>query len=272
MKQTARHGAGIGSLFLLFALAPVLALAQVKITEVMYDAPGADDGREWIEITNTGSSEVNIGKYKLLESGTHHGLNLVSGSALLGAGSSAVIAADATKFIADYPSYSGALFDSAFSLSNAGESLEIEDASTSPLDSIFYAAQAGANGEGGSLHLEGSTFAAAMPNPGTYPGALAAVPPPAAKAVPIKQAKAAPAKAVSAKVSAAKPASTKAVQGSSPEFTQAAAAAAESPQIPPLYLWIAGCAAVVLLGMAGICVALLQKKETSAIAEEFKIE
>ena len=48
----------------LFAL-PLFAYASIEITEIMYDAPGADTGREWVEVTNTGVSPADISNYKL---------------------------------------------------------------------------------------------------------------------------------------------------------------------------------------------------------------
>ena len=92
-------------LILLFALAaPARAFAAVQFTEVMYDAPGADTGREWLEVTNAGAVAVDTAGYKLFESGVNHGLILVQGTTTLAAGESAVITANPQKFLADYPS------------------------------------------------------------------------------------------------------------------------------------------------------------------------
>src|SRR3569623_180569 len=150
-------------------LLPSFVFAQVKITEVMYDASGADSGREWIEVANTGSENVDIGKYKLFENGTNHSLTLSAGSSSLAPNSAAVIAADAQKFLSDYPGFSGSLFDSAFSLSNTGEPLVLKNASSSALDTVSYAAVAEANGTGGSLNEKDGAWVAAMARPAIYP-------------------------------------------------------------------------------------------------------
>ncbi|MES2006822.1 MAG: lamin tail domain-containing protein, partial [Patescibacteria group bacterium] len=126
----------------------------MQITEVMYDTPGSDAGREWVEITNTGLENIDVGKYKLFENDTNHGLKLVSGSSTLTPGASAVLASDAAKFLIDYPNFSGILFDTAFALSNTGESLAIKDASSTVLSTIEYSALEDANGTGGSLQLQ----------------------------------------------------------------------------------------------------------------------
>src|SRR4051812_27298350 len=96
------------------------ALAQVVINEVMYDLPGTDTGREWIEVYNGGSSSVDLSGWKLFEASTTHALTNVSGGTTLSAGGYAIIADDASKFLIDWPSFAGTLFDSVFSLSNTG--------------------------------------------------------------------------------------------------------------------------------------------------------
>ena len=42
------------------AFAPSRAQATVIINEVMYDLSGADDGREWIELYNDGTTDVEM--------------------------------------------------------------------------------------------------------------------------------------------------------------------------------------------------------------------
>ncbi len=242
----------------------------------MYDAPGADEGREWIEVTNVGNNPVDLGKFKLLESGTHHGLAVVSGGRTLAAGASAVIAADTKNFAVDYPSYSGILFDSAFALLNTGELLVIEDASTTPLDTVLYTAAVGADGEGGSLHKNGSSFASALPNPGIYPGELIAVPKAAVqeKAVPKTPTKKSASSAAPAKSPSQKTSAVSAYNSAQPAAPVHALAQppVKIPAIPQLYLWILGCVAVILLGIAGVCLVLLGRQETPVTADEFKIQ
>src|SRR3989338_2889840 len=117
----------IFSLFVLVIFFPAFAHASVVFTEIMYDVSGTDTGREWVEITNTGTVSVDVSWYKFFEANTNHALVLISSSGTLQAGSSAVIADDATKFKIDWPSYAGTLFDSSFSLSNTGESIALRD-------------------------------------------------------------------------------------------------------------------------------------------------
>ena len=108
----------------LFAL-PLFAHASIEITEVMYDVPGADQGREWVEVTNTGIVAIDISKFKFLEGGVKHKLNVVQGSDILAPGAVAVIASDPVQFLSEHEEFAGTLIKSSFSLSNTGETLAI---------------------------------------------------------------------------------------------------------------------------------------------------
>lgn len=258
-------GAGTGSL--LIAFLPVFVFAQVEVTEIMYDAPGSDSGREWIEITNTGSEILDVGKYKLFENGTNHGLKVISGSSQLLPGASAIVAADAAKFAADYPAYTATLFDSAFSLSNEGESFAIKNASSSVMSDVTYVATPDASGTGGSLHFKNGTFVAALSNPGVYPGELITVP-----KAPAKE-KAAPKTKASAKSTSTKTPSTKsAAVSEGPDAITHTAAAASSFSIPPLFLWLTALAGILLAGVAGVIFLFAKSPKTNSLAGEFTIE
>lgn len=149
------------------ALLPSAAAASVRINEVMYDLEGTDTDREWIEIVNNGSAAVDIVSFKLFEGNTNHALTVVSGSTVLPAGAVAVIAAVPAKFMIDWPGFTGTLLDSAFSLSNSGETLAIKNGSDGIEDEVPYASTMGAQGDGKSLGRSGSTFTAQAPSPGS---------------------------------------------------------------------------------------------------------
>lgn len=138
------------------------------ISEIMYDLPGSDAGREWIEITNTSSQPVDVSSLKLFEASTNHALSLVLGSKILPPNGSAIIADDPVKFKIDWPNYLGALFNSTFTLSNANETLVLKDSSLATVDSVSYDHSQGAAGDGNSLQWNGSIFVPSKPTPGTY--------------------------------------------------------------------------------------------------------
>jgi hypothetical protein len=155
---------------LFMAAFPSVSHASVQITEIMYDLEGSDTGREWVEVTNRGDSAVDISAFRLFEGGVNHRLTSVQGTTVLSAGASAIIADDTTKFLADWPAFSGSLFDSSFSggLSNTGELLTLRNGDLADEDSITYSSEWGASGDGTSLARSGSAFSAAAPTPGAY--------------------------------------------------------------------------------------------------------
>lgn len=143
---------------------PIVSFANISITEIMYDVSGSDTGREWIEIT--ASADTDISNWKFFEANTNHGLTLVKGSATITAGVAAVIADDADKFLIDYPSFIGILFDSSFSLNNTGETIAMRNPDGIDTDSILYNPALGAAGDGNSLQKINGVWAAAAPTPG----------------------------------------------------------------------------------------------------------
>jgi hypothetical protein len=153
---------------------PVYALAQVAISEVMYDPAGTDTKREWIEVCNVSSSSIDLTTFKLFESGSNHSIVAFSGGSSLEAGQCGVLADDPASFKVDYPSFSGALFDSSFSLSNSGEQLILRSAADADIDVTTYPATA-AKGDGNTLHRSGSTYAAASASPGSEVGFAAPI-------------------------------------------------------------------------------------------------
>ncbi len=152
--------------FAVFIFLPQCTHAAVIINEVMYDVPGADTGHEWIEIENIGPSEFDLTAKDLRFSdrGGKHLLTLYGGSGVISAGGVAILADKPAVFLADHPSWQGALFDSAFSLTATQTIGLTEDADT--LDSVSYTSTLGAKGDGQSLHRVGATFISGPANPG----------------------------------------------------------------------------------------------------------
>lgn len=144
-----------------------IAHAGLVINEIMYDAPGTDTDHEWIEVYNGGASSVDLTTYKLFEANTNHSLVSVSGGNTLAAGGYAVIAATPDTFEIDWPTFSGILLDSSFSLSNeTGETLSLKDASGAVTDTVTYATSAGAAGDGNTLGLVDGNWVSGTPTPG----------------------------------------------------------------------------------------------------------
>lgn len=137
------------------------------ISEIMYDPSGADIGREWVEVYNDTSSSIVLSSWKFLESGTNHGITIYQGGDSIPASGYAVIADNAVKFLADFPSYQGVLYDSAFSLINTGEPLTMKDGGGSSIDTVTYDTSLGGVNDGTTL----SKISGAWVRGNTTPGA-----------------------------------------------------------------------------------------------------
>lgn len=146
--------------FCTFLAFPAYAFAQIIITEIMYDVPGTDTGREWIEVKNSGSEVVDLGLWKLFEANVAHKIsaaaNSVAAGSILPAGGYAIIADNPDKFLTDNPGFSGLLLDSAFSLSSAGETLAARNPEGVDVDTVAYSPEWGAGGDGFSLQKTNS--------------------------------------------------------------------------------------------------------------------
>lgn len=160
------------------------AAGRLILTEIMYDAPGTDSGREWIEVQNAGTSSVDLSTWRLFEANTNHKISAAVGSngatstPDLAVGGFAIIADVPDKFMADNPTYRGLLFDSAFSLSNDGEPLALHDETLAESDAVSYQPGWGAAGDGNTLQKSaGGVWISAPATPGAATTASASEPP-----------------------------------------------------------------------------------------------
>jgi len=135
------------------------------INEIMYDLPGSDTGREWIEIYNSGPESIDLSKFFIREAETNHKLDITTGSTVIPQGGFAVIADTPSKFLIDNPQFTGVLFGSSFSLSNTGESLVLKNGDIE-VDTISYVSTLGGVGDGNTLARSGNTFVSSSPTPG----------------------------------------------------------------------------------------------------------
>ncbi len=145
-----------------------VAFAQVVINEIMYDLPkdsGSDIGREWIEVFNNGSKDVDLSGWRFYEAKTNHRLKLFKGNSVLHAGGYAIIADNPEKFLVDNVGFAGTIFDSSFSLKNTGEAIALRDSSLVDIDSVTYSSKQGAKGDGNSLQKINNSWAAYSPTP-----------------------------------------------------------------------------------------------------------
>ncbi len=158
-----------GLLIFIMIVFPGLAMGStLRITEIMYDAPGTDSTNEWIEVLNTGESSIDLTTYKFFENNTAHSITALGTLNLLEAGQYAIIADNAENFKNNYPNLpTSNIYDSVFSLSNsAGEYLAIKDSAGEITHEITYSPAVGANGDGNTLHISSTnSIIAGIPSP-----------------------------------------------------------------------------------------------------------
>ncbi|MDP2593436.1 MAG: lamin tail domain-containing protein [bacterium] len=161
------------TIFLLCAMLvfSVTEAGSVQITEIMYDlgsAEGneADSGREWVEIYNDSGEDVELSSWRFTEEGRNHKIADFGKGTTIPAHGYAVIADNADKFLGDWPTFSGIVFDSSFSLKNSSGTLSLKNESGVEVYSFPYDSSFGASGDGNSLQFDGSKWVASKPSPG----------------------------------------------------------------------------------------------------------
>ena len=177
-KNKGRLPTAIALCFLfIFLYTPFFLFAQIEITEIMYNTgenvggSKADGGREWIEIYNNGTEDIDLNGWKLYEAETNHKITAVveGGTLILPAGAYAIVADKPETFRIDWPNFSGLIFDSAFSLINKeeGEILIIRDFNLEDVSQVSYFPVEEADDTGNSLQkMNDGTWGACVPSPG----------------------------------------------------------------------------------------------------------
>jgi hypothetical protein len=157
---------------------PSYVRAAVVVTEIMYNPTGANTGRQWIEVTNTGSDPVDLGAktVRLFAGGGNHLIKAANGSStILSPGDVAVIAENPMTFLEDWPSYNGTLLKSSFSLTASGD-LGLVDTSGTTLSRASYTSVLGGKDDGNSLQRSSpnAAFVPGAPTPGVLPSTIPA--------------------------------------------------------------------------------------------------
>ena len=142
---------------------------SLRITEFMYDAKGADPGKEYVEVINTGSESIDMAAVTFTEHGRNHTLKTNGGP--LRPGAVAVIVPNPSSFTEHYAVETNIVDSTNFSLNNTGSTLELL-LNGQTLHTVTYTKQNGANGTGDALHVSrDNTLTAKPPSPGQVSGA-----------------------------------------------------------------------------------------------------
>lgn len=167
---------------LLFLVTPSFATASVTITEVYADAVGSDEGKEWVEVKNNGTTAVAVSDIVFVESGQQHALESVQGSATLAPGGVLIIVDDLIGFLSVATGYAGQVADSTWgSLTNTGEALSIQVSGVNDDTTTYTAASA----EGMSVSRSGASWVSGTPTPGIYGDTEASTPTVLATTTPV---------------------------------------------------------------------------------------
>jgi len=152
------------------AMYSVGAVEDLRITEIMYHPE--DPNTEYIELTHTGSAPVSLNFVKFT-----NGIDFTFDEQTLEAGQSTVVVQDLAAFQAKYGTDISVAGQYTGSLSNGGETLELQDALGQTIERVKYKDKwhTQTDGKGYSLtRLDGDqdpstadAWIAAWPNPGT---------------------------------------------------------------------------------------------------------
>jgi len=161
------------ALFAIFLLLAKISLAGsgLVINEIMYNAPSVDEKHEWLELQNTGQSDIDLTDYKFND-GSNHVLNPPPqngsrGSMIMPAGSYLILASNASTTILDLPNYTGSVIDTVMSLNNTSSTLKILDKNGAEITSASYVKEMGASGNGKTLEWNGKIFKESSAEGGT---------------------------------------------------------------------------------------------------------
>src|SRR3989338_9094582 len=160
---------------------PLVASAQVVITEIMYDLEDSDSGREWIEMHNSSSEPVTIkggtsGQdswrvYHKSASGVEINKTFATeayqGTMTLAPDEYAIVVQNGDSFKNDHPDYGGSIFvASAMSMANSSMTVGLRLGSSGiPWSTVEYISDLGANGDGKSLQKINGVWEPATPTP-----------------------------------------------------------------------------------------------------------
>ncbi len=158
---------------------PLMGSADTLITEIMYDLPGEDRSREWVEIYNSGPGEVTIptGADNLswrFSDALQHTFVATKGTSRIAPGAYALIVDNSLKFNQEWRNYGSTIFDSSISLNNNfGDLSLLAGKNGSVINRVTYSSSLGASGDGNSLQLqENGEWIPALPTPGMKNSAM----------------------------------------------------------------------------------------------------
>jgi len=114
-----------------------LALAQVEISEVLYDPVNTETGGEAVELHNTGLSDVDISGYKIGTESTLNDATLPNGT-VIKANSYFLVADVGFSTLKDNPSWPDADYEEAISMSNTNAGVALINTNGTIIDAVGW--------------------------------------------------------------------------------------------------------------------------------------
>lgn len=152
---------------ILLYVSGIIQTQALIINEIMSNPVGDDSGREWIEVYNNTNAAIDISSLTIsIKGGNPIVVTPISGGTSVPPNGYAIIGSTvsgATRFLQDYPNYSGVLFKSSISLVNTGVTSLLIKIGGETFDNL--ASYTGAK-EGSTLSLVLGNFVTGNPTPG----------------------------------------------------------------------------------------------------------
>jgi len=149
------------------AVTPTVFVSPLILSELMANPDTGQD--EWIEIYNSGSSDVAVDASKWrISSGDTTKWTMNNGDNFsIPANSYVIFAGDKSTFLADNPNFSWTVYETGISsLNNTGGTIKILDQDGNSVDSVTYTSGEGGAGDGNSLQLINGSWVGSIPTPG----------------------------------------------------------------------------------------------------------
>jgi len=118
------------------------------INEIMYDAEGKDDNKEWLEVKNLTGEEFDLSDLKIIDHKGNH--PLPKEISKLPPNGFFIFAHNAEQFLLDYPNIECLVIDGTLDLLNNGETIKIVK-KTEEVFSLTYSSADGGAGDGKTL-------------------------------------------------------------------------------------------------------------------------
>lgn len=139
----------------------------MQITEFLFNAEGADSGKEWIEVYNAGNVPVDMSTWRIKMNSAHAltppPKNGGIGTTTLAPGAYAILADNAAAFVQDYPGVANVI-DTSVSLPNSKGAIALLDGSRI-VDAVSYIND-DKQAAGLSLQKIGNEWKLGAPTPG----------------------------------------------------------------------------------------------------------